>query len=445
MTAPQTIDVGRILDHGRWSGFQKAVLALIAMAIIFDGFDLALLSFAIPALVKEWGVPRESFGLILAVGLIGMSVGTAAAGLLGDRIGRKRGLIVSFVVFGVATSAAAFSTGLVSLGVLRFIAGAGLGGSLPNATALSAEFTPLKRRALAIGITIVCIPLGGALAGAVAARTLGSMGWQFLFSLGGFAALAYVGLLVAFLPESARFLVRKPERWAHLGRLMARLGEPIPIGVQFVDPIEQRKEQGTMFVSLFGPAMIRDTASLWLCFLSSMFGVYLALNWLPSYLAAQRFDFATASSGGSAYGFGGVAGALVCAASITRFGSRVTIMCACAGAAATAALLWNVPPAISGGLPLWTLTAHGFFANGMQTSLFTLSAHLYPTRVRAGGVAAALAVGRTGAVASAFLGATLVKAGPAQYFGAIALALVVTFVGVALVSDHIPRFRSQNS
>lgn len=437
------VDVGRLLDHGSWTGYQKAILALVALAIIFDGFDLQLLAFAIPALVKEWKVPRESFALILAVGLIGMSIGTAAAGLLGDRIGRKRALIASFLVFGVATAAAAFAAGLTSLGLLRFIAGMGLGGSVPNAAALVAEFTPLKRRAMAVSITIVCIPLGGALAGAVAARTLSTAGWRYLFGLGGFAALAFSLLLIALLPESARFLVRKRARWNELARLLTRLGQSIPPEAQFTDPAEQSREQGTTFTALFGPSVIRNTASLWLCFLSSMLSVYLALNWLPTYLSAQGFDFSKSSSGGSAYGFGGVAGALFCAACINRFGSRATIMSACVGAIITALILWNVPPAQSSGLPLLALAAHGFFANGVQTTMFALAAHVYPTRVRAGGIAAAIAIGRAGAVGSAFLGASLVKAGPAEYFGAISLGLAVTLIGLALVSDHIPRFRPE--
>ena len=444
-TSPPVVDVGRLLDHGAWSTFQKAILGLIALAIVFDGFDLQLLAFAIPALVKEWNVPRGSFALILAVGLIGMSIGTAAAGILGDRIGRKRALIVSFLVFGVATAAAAFSGGLTSLGVLRFIAGAGLGGSVPNATALSAEFTPLKRRALAVSITIVCIPLGGALAGAVASRTLATFGWRYLFAWGGFAALAFVVLLIVFLPESPRFLVRQPAQWPELRRLLAKIGQRVHPETQFADFVEQSKERGNAMAALFGPSVIRNTASLWLCFLSCMLAVYLALNWLPTYLSAQGFDFNNSSSGGSVYGFGGVAGALFCALCINRFGSRLTMLAACAGAILTALFLWNVPPAASStaGLPLFALAAHGFFANGTQTTMFALAAHIYPTMVRAGGVAAAIAIGRIGAVASAFLGASLVKAGPARYFGAISLGLTVTLIGLALVADHIPRFRPE--
>ncbi len=436
-TAQIPHDVGRFLDHGPWTAFQKAVLALTALAIVLDGFDIQLLAFAIPSLVKEWHVPRDAFAPILALGLIGMSLGTAAAGLIGDGFGRRRALIVSVAAFGIATVAAAFADGVAMLGLLRFLAGAGLGGAVPNATALTAEFTPLRRRALAVSLTIVCVPLGGALAGLAASRLLVSWGWRSFFMLGGFAAIGLAGVLVAFLPESARFLVRRPQRWPELVRLLGRLQQPVEPNARFADAAEQRKEarQGSLLAALFGPATIRDTICLWLGFLSSMSTVYLALNWLPALLAAQGFGVGAASSGLAAYNLGGVAGAIVCGSVTNRLGSRWTMIAACSGSIATAFLLAVAPPSA------FALACHGFFANGTQTMMFALAAHIYPTAVRAGGVAASIAFARLGAVGSAFLGALLIKAGPSQYFGAIGLLAFAALAALAMVAGHIPRFR----
>ena len=441
------IDAGHLLDYSEWTWLHRMVLVMAALAIVLDGFDNQILSVAIPALVKEWSVPRAAFAPILAAGLFAMSLGTVAAGFLGDRLGRKKALIASVLVFGAATLATTLVHNLWSLAILRFIAGAGLGGAVPNATTMSAEFTPIKRRALAVSMTIVCIPLGGALAGVVASRVWGTGGWQYLFATGGVAALVLAGVLAAAMPESPRFLVRRPERWAELTRLLARLSHPVPEGARFVDKVEAVKEKGRVMQTLFGGAMRRNTFSLWVCYFSCLFSVYVALNWLPTLLAGQGFNLAQTSSGLAAYNFGGVAGALVCGWLINFFGSKISMLGACVGAIASAAYLWMVPPAAAAAagsaLPLVAITIHGLFANAVQSTMYALAAHIYPTRVRAGGMAAAIAIGRLGGVTSAFVGASLVQSGPSNYFGTIAVTLTVTMIGLAALTDHIPRFNKE--
>ena len=103
-----TVDVAALLDGKSWSTYQKLVTVLTALAIIFDGFDIQILGFAIPSLIKEWHVTRADFGPVLAVGLAGMVVGGPLAGYFGDRFGRRGALIGCVVLFGLATIATAF-------------------------------------------------------------------------------------------------------------------------------------------------------------------------------------------------------------------------------------------------------------------------------------------------------------------------------------------------
>ena len=99
----RTIDVATLLDGGSWTTFQKMVTALAALAVIFDGFDIQILGFTIPSLIREWQVSRANFGPVLAVGLAGMAIGGPLAGYCGDRFGRRAALIVCILTFGVAT------------------------------------------------------------------------------------------------------------------------------------------------------------------------------------------------------------------------------------------------------------------------------------------------------------------------------------------------------
>src|SRR5947209_4856446 len=173
----RTVDVAALLDGSGWSRYQKLITALAALAVIFDGFDIQILGFAIPTLMKEWHVARAGFAPVLALGLAGMAAGSPFAGYSGDRFGRRPALIGCVTLFGLATVATALVQSVAALAVLRFITGMGAGGALPNASALAAEFAPVRMRPAAVKLTIVCVPLGGMLGGLIAAKVLPAYGW----------------------------------------------------------------------------------------------------------------------------------------------------------------------------------------------------------------------------------------------------------------------------
>ncbi len=105
------VDLGHLLDDGRWTGYQKWLVLLTAITIVFDGIDNQLLGVSIPTMMKEWSVPRGAFSPVVSLGYFGMMLGGAAAGIAGDRFGRRTALLGSMVVFGAATLGAAFVHG----------------------------------------------------------------------------------------------------------------------------------------------------------------------------------------------------------------------------------------------------------------------------------------------------------------------------------------------
>jgi AAHS family 4-hydroxybenzoate transporter-like MFS transporter len=434
-------DIGRLLDFGSWGAMQKAIVALSALAIIFDGMDIQMMGFAIPAIAKDWGVPRGDFASILGLGLFGVSVGTAVGGLLGDRIGRRAALIGNVALFGAATLAIAFAHTLTTLLILRLIAGAGIGGALPNATTLTAEFTPLQKRPVAVTLAIVCIPLGGVLAGTISARVLSVGNWRELFWIGGASPMVLTLVLFFLLPESPRFLARKPARREELMRLLKRMGKVVPADTTFVEPISRKGDGGGIMAALFGKGQLWNTLPLWSAFLLCLITVYLVFNWLPSLLTGDGLSIKLASEGLAAYNFGGVFGALLFAWWISRQGSRIPLLVGAAGGAVTALLLraMDIGPGGDQTLLLAGLAAHGLFVNAVQTLLYALAAHVYVTRVRATGVAAALVVGRMGAILSAFFGASVLKIGHQNYFLILALGMAGVFVALTVLRKHIEK------
>jgi MFS transporter, AAHS family, 4-hydroxybenzoate transporter len=433
-TAPSfKLDVGSLLDHGRWTAYQKLLTFLAALAVTFDGFDIQILGFSIPSMMADWHVARSAFPPVIAVGLIGMAMGAPLAGYLGDRFGRRFALIGSVLVFGSATLATAFCNGMTELTALRFLTGIGAGGALPNASALASEFAPLRKRPVAVTFTSVCIPVGGMLGGLAAARILPN--WRTLYGVGGVSALLLAVILYWGLPESPRFMTRRPERWRELTRLLSRFGHSVPPAAAFEDVQERKAESQGALKSLFGSGYLRDTAGLWIAFFCCMNAVYLVFSWLPSMLAAQGLDTATASSGLAAYNFGGVLGVLICAPMIGAVGSRRPLLLGAIIGAATALGLRFIAPG-DHALLIAGYGLHGLFANAVQTALFALAAHVYPTKVRASGVAASAAVGRLGALLSSVTGAVIIQAGSGTYLGVLALSLLSGAVGIAVVKKQ---------
>src|SRR5262245_26721454 len=177
----KALNVGEMIDETRWTGYQKLLIFGTALTIILDGIDNQLLGNAIPALMREWSLPRAAFTTVLALGPLGMMIGGALGGMLGDRVGRRTALLCSVLAFAVPTLAIAAANGLLALGALRLVAGLGLGGAMPNAAALASEYVPRKHRPFAVTLTIVSIPLGGTLAALLAGRLLPAYGWRALF------------------------------------------------------------------------------------------------------------------------------------------------------------------------------------------------------------------------------------------------------------------------
>src|ERR1041384_4362851 len=133
----RTIDVGNVIDEGQWTGYQKLLIVGTALTIILDGIDNQLLGNAVPSLMKEWTLQRSAFSTALAASPFGMMIGGALGGMLGDRVGRRTALLFSVISFAALTLAISTVNGVAALAVMRFFAGLGLGGAMPNAAALA--------------------------------------------------------------------------------------------------------------------------------------------------------------------------------------------------------------------------------------------------------------------------------------------------------------------
>ncbi len=203
------IDISELIEGQRLGLYQISIMVLLGAIMFFDGYDMQVLGYAAPALLKAWHIEKAAFGLAFGAGMTGFMLGATLLGQLGDRFGRKKMILGGALLFGASTAASGLATTLNALFLLRFVAGIGMGGTVPNAIALSAEFAPVKKRATKVSTMYVGYTLGSALSGFIAARYIPLYGWPSVFYIGGITPLLLVPVLALGLPESLRFLALK--------------------------------------------------------------------------------------------------------------------------------------------------------------------------------------------------------------------------------------------
>ncbi|MCL6637152.1 MAG: MFS transporter, partial [Alicyclobacillus sp.] len=208
-SSASVVRVSDLMDTGRLRGFQYVVMVVCGLVATLDGFDLQSISFVAPVLTKLWGIQPTDLGPVFSASLAGLMVGALLAGPVADWIGRKKVVVVSVFAFGLFSllTASAHSTG--ELLFYRLLTGLGLGGSMPNVIALTAEYSPDRIRRTLITVMWFGVPVGVVAGGLLAAWMIPAFGWTSVFYLGGVVPLLISGIAVLYMPESLRFLVSR--------------------------------------------------------------------------------------------------------------------------------------------------------------------------------------------------------------------------------------------
>src|SRR5260221_6552148 len=127
------IDVGTLIEGQKFGRFQASLMFWICTFMFIEGYDMQVVGYAAPAIIKAWHSDKATFGAVFGAGLGGFMLGATVLGNLGDKFGRKRMIVAGSLLFGLFTLFSAWADGLTSLLVLRTIAGVGLGGFLTHA------------------------------------------------------------------------------------------------------------------------------------------------------------------------------------------------------------------------------------------------------------------------------------------------------------------------
>lgn len=194
------------LDRVPLSVFHWKLLLLSGLGWMFDAMDILLVGTVIAAVSRDWQLDATTALWISSMNLLGMFVGASLAGMLSDRVGRKAMFQATLLIYSIFTGLSAFAFNAASMMILRFLAGIGLGGELPVASTLMAEFAPARRRGVMVVLLESFWAYGSVLAALIGFLVIPSFGWQIALLVGALPAF-YVFILRREIPESPRFLV----------------------------------------------------------------------------------------------------------------------------------------------------------------------------------------------------------------------------------------------
>jgi AAHS family 4-hydroxybenzoate transporter-like MFS transporter len=429
MTA--SIRLGVLVDEQGRNALRLLVSVLMFLVMFLDGYDLNLVGYVAPALIGHFGVTKLALGSVVSAGLAGFMAGAFLLSDFGDRFGRRRLILAGVALFGAATLAAAFSETFTQLLILRFVAGIGMGGAIPNAIALNTEYAPTQSRASAIGVMYVGYTLGGAAPGWAAAALLPLYGWPAVFVLGGVVPLVAALAMTFVLPESIKYLAARDPADPQINSLVARLRPELTLSSDARFAVDELPKQGLPLVVLFRDGRAPVTVLLWLAFIANLMGLLFVISWMPTLLAGYGISANRAALIGAMFQTGGALGSVTIGRVVDAMGARA-VWWSMACAVPTVALIGLLSASELILMPVIFLA--GFFATGGQIGLNALAGTFYPTAIRATGVGWALGIGRVGAIMGPMAGGALIAAqlSPALLFSCAAVPFVVA--GTAIIA-----------
>jgi len=367
--------------HEADSAAKKAFVAA-SLGWMLDAFDVMLYALVLPSLMASLQLDQKTSGSIQSLMLISAAAGGLAFGVLADRWGRTRALMLSILLYSIFTAACGFAQTATQLAVFRVLLGLGMGGEWASGAALVSEMWPDRHRAKALAFMQSAWAVGYMLATLVnwLVQDVAGLDWRAVF---------YVGVLPAALTLWIRTGVEEPRVWRESRAAVARPSIAQALG-------------GPMLVITLALALMNS------CTLFAYWGFN---TWVPSYLRAPAATGGIGLSNATMNGliFANQVGTWLGYVTFGYVSDAIGRKRTYVGYLLIAAVLVLAYTSTSNP---WMLLALGpvtsFFATGHFSGFGVVTAELYPTAVRAtaqgftynlGRIASAVAPAVAGSVA----------------------------------------------
>lgn len=428
----QSYDIKQLADEARFNGLHAVVLVWCFGILVIDGYDLAVVGAALPAIMQQMGSDAYTAGLMASSALVGMVLGSILLGTLADRIGRRLTIMICVALFSGFTALAGLSDDPIVFSLLRFLSGIGMGGVVPNVAALMTEYAPKRMRSFLVTLMTCGYAAGGIVAALVGKNLIGVYGWQSVFLIAG-VPLLLIPFILRYMPESPSFLLRT-QRHEDVLKIMARLRPDVKFDVncKLVLPAVD-KVQGGSVARLFSEGRGLSTLMFWIAGISGCFIVYSLSSWLVKLMSMAGYDLGSSLNYLLAFNSGAFIGSLGGAIFAKRIGLKWALCGLFMIAGCSLLLLAH------GQQPLLLVVALvGASTLGTQTLLYTYVAQFYPTSICSTGLGFFSGLGRLGAVAAPIVIGYLVSMNLpfVQNFMVIAAMTLVAALAVASVNDR---------
>ena len=401
----RSIDVNQVVDDAKFTPFHMNVLFWCMLVIIFDGYDLVIYGVAMKGLVAQWGLSAKEAGFLGSVALFGMMIGAMALGSLADRYGRKKMIALCLVLFSLFTFLCGFAQNPTQFAIMRFIAGVGIGGAMPNLVAMMAEYSPKRMRSTMVSLMFSGYAIGGMLSAGLGIMIVPNMGWEWMFYL-GIIPLFLLPLIWKFLPESLGFLMRQGKE-AEVRKILPKVAPELNITAedQLVREEVVVKKSVVPVGQLFAEHRGVSTLAFWVSFFCCLLMTYALSTWLPKFMEQAGYELKAGLSFLFAMNIGAMIGAIGGGWLADKFNIKAVLVAfLLLGSAAFVCLGYKAPVPV-----LYVLvTIAGATTIGTQIVLYSYVAILYPLKIRSTGIGWASGVGRIGAIVGPILGGWLV-------------------------------------
>jgi AAHS family 4-hydroxybenzoate transporter-like MFS transporter len=438
--APRTIDVAKLIEERKLGGFNYKLIVISWLITAFDGFDQMMISYTAPYIRDQFHLSTTELSWVFSAGIAGMMAGGFFFSWLADVIGRRPTIVATAFTFGVLTMATALAQTLPQFIVLRFLNGLAIGGMLPLAWALNIEFVPSRMRSTVVTIIMMGYSVGTASAGPLTNMIAPIYGWEGVFVVGGVGTLVCAALLLAFLPESARFLVTRGLRPDKVARTLNRIDPAI--GATPADQYllgDEAKAKAKFHVSqLFKGDLARITPLLWIGYIASSLAIYFWSSWGPLVLESLDFPRKTAALVSSLSGVLGAVGGLLLMRFTDRLGPRAV---AFYPAFAAPVLLIMGMGFVSHDWFLVVQVISALLVSGSHFGVHSIAGIFYPSAIRASGTGWATSVAKIGGVLGPLIGGVILASGMPviRSYALLAICPVIVCVSALAIGAVVSR------
>ena len=396
-----------IISRSPMSLLQVVVVALTVLLTALDGFDVLSISFAAPGIAEEWGIDKAELGIVLAMELIGMAIGSMVLGVVADKVGRKPTITGALAVMVFGMFMVTTAPNVIQLSVWRVLTGFGIGGVLACTNAVCAEFSNARRKDLAVSVMAVGYPIGAVVGGIIAAQLLKDNDWRSVFYLGSAVTAALIPIVYFFIPESVSWLAHKQPKGAleRINRTLRRMKHDA------LDALPVLGQGGRSLSSrdIFNRTLLATTILVSAACFLQMTTFYFMLKWIPKIVVDMGFAAASAAGVLVWANIGGALGGALFGLLTQRIPVKYLTIAAMVTGGVMVALFGRTPDDLS--RVSLAVAMAGFFTNAGIVGLYAIFARVYPTHARGFGTGFSIGIGRGGAMLGPILAGFLFNAG----------------------------------